>query len=323
MKGLDLTAPFRQLMERRLWPLALLLLAGLAAVPLLLAKDGAEAPAPAGPISSAPAPAAGTQPVVSVSDAGALEERRKVLGAAKDPFRPVPVAPSNDADVASVATVEPPEGSGSAGSSGPSLPTPTAPSGGGAPAGLPSPPSPAPVVTEPSGATATYSMYALRVRFGDATADKQPATVLKRLQPMPSRKQTALVYLGLTKDRKSAVFLTDAATRVSGDGRCEPRPDDCNTVRLRMGETALVDVLDGEGDVVRQYRLRAVKVLQALTSDPRVAKAVKDAEARGGRKALDARLGRVGRWRYDAGRGTLKRISLQQLRAAAARASTR
>ncbi|MEA3166071.1 MAG: hypothetical protein QOJ26_940, partial [Thermoplasmata archaeon] len=41
-----LSMPFRQLVDRKLWPLAILLIAALVAVPMLLAKDDAATPLP-------------------------------------------------------------------------------------------------------------------------------------------------------------------------------------------------------------------------------------------------------------------------------------
>ena len=62
--------PFRQLVERRLWPLAVLLVAALVAVPMLLSKE------PATPVAAVTATAAGaqgdTQPIVSVGDPALL-----------------------------------------------------------------------------------------------------------------------------------------------------------------------------------------------------------------------------------------------------------
>ena len=61
-----LAAPFKQLLERPLWPVAVLLVAALAAVPAVLASD----PDPAGPATGATASAGGlTEPIVSKADA--------------------------------------------------------------------------------------------------------------------------------------------------------------------------------------------------------------------------------------------------------------
>ena len=78
------TNMWRQLVQRRLWPVAILLIAALAAVPLTLAKDPEAAPpAPARP------PPARTQlavaPIVTAISSTDRDKRRHVLGAKKNP----------------------------------------------------------------------------------------------------------------------------------------------------------------------------------------------------------------------------------------------
>ena len=81
-----LTNVWRQLVQRRLWPVAILLIAALAAVPLALAKEpDPAAPAPA--VAAADGESAlAVQPIVAQATASERDKRRKVLGAAKNPF---------------------------------------------------------------------------------------------------------------------------------------------------------------------------------------------------------------------------------------------
>ncbi len=79
------------LVQRRLLPVAILLLGALVAVPFLLAKDpqpAAQAPEPAAQNSATAAATA--DPVVQLADAstGEAKPRRRVLGASKNPFEP-------------------------------------------------------------------------------------------------------------------------------------------------------------------------------------------------------------------------------------------
>ena len=85
------TDTWRQLVRRRLWPVALLLVAAIAAVPLLLGKDPEPAAAPPAPTADSGAKLAvdTSDPVVKVASADGAR-RRRVLGAAKDPFEPAP-----------------------------------------------------------------------------------------------------------------------------------------------------------------------------------------------------------------------------------------
>src|SRR3954452_3153907 len=79
-----ITDTLRQLVRRKLWPLALVLVGALAAVPLVLAKQ--PEPPPPGPaadkIESTP------ETFVSAQQPTDVPGRRRVLGAQKDPFAP-------------------------------------------------------------------------------------------------------------------------------------------------------------------------------------------------------------------------------------------
>src|SRR3712207_7315722 len=45
---------------------------------------------------------------------------------------------------------------------------------------------------------------------------------VKRLTGLPGGTHPAVLYLGLTDDHQSAVFLVDAGVNVLGDGECDP-----------------------------------------------------------------------------------------------------
>ena len=82
---------WRELNQRRLLPVAVLLVGALVAVPFLLAKDPAPTPAaPTLPTASA-AKQSGSEledPVVSLVADGTPAKRRRVLGYSKNPFAP-------------------------------------------------------------------------------------------------------------------------------------------------------------------------------------------------------------------------------------------
>ena len=93
---------WRFLVQRQLWPVAILLIAAAAAVPMLLAKEPA---APAGPAAAAAVksdedvrarrPSRSSPPPATATAAG----RRHVLGSPKNPFKPQR-HPDADADAA-------------------------------------------------------------------------------------------------------------------------------------------------------------------------------------------------------------------------------
>jgi hypothetical protein len=225
---------WRQLVRRRLWPVAVLLVAALAAVPVVLAREP-EVPAP---------PVVPTEDVTSKADDAIAEpvvaevlpedrsRRRRVLGARKDPFRPAP------AKKAKVAKTEPeptpaPEA--------PAVETPPVDTGAGTGGGIEVP-------AEPVAPKKYYSAGTIIVRFSDANGGESGKFAVKKLEPVPDDELPLLIYLGLTKDGKRAKFLVDASVEVDGDGTCKPHPSTCETIELAVGETEFLDVYDTEPD---------------------------------------------------------------------------
>jgi hypothetical protein len=223
-----ITTTWRQLVRRRLWPVALLLLAALAAVPVLLSREPA-APEPLEPVAiSTEADETIAEPVVAKVTAEDRDRRRRVLGVRKDPFSPAPPKKAKTAQAdESEATADD------------KVPAAPAPSGGG--------------TTTPTGGEAApektyYSPGTIVVRFGDATSDTLQKFAVKKFEALPDEELPLLIYMGLTKNGKKAKFLVDAAVEVDGDGTCKPHPSSCETIELAVGETEFLDVLDPEAD---------------------------------------------------------------------------
>jgi hypothetical protein len=251
---------WRQLVRRRLWPVAVLLLAGLVAVPFVLAKDPEPVvtPPPPPPEETTAAEEAATgDPLVALAEEGDDARRRRVLGARKDPFAP---APPKKAKKSQADQPEPPV-------EVPPLPVPAdeppAPPSGGAPAdpGFELPPLEEPAAPPKK----TYPPDSLIVRFGDATSGSLVRQTVEKLQPLPgdsgdAESQPVLVYTGLTKDGKSAIFMVDAAAEATGDGECKPHPSNCETIQLRKGETEFFDIKDETGNVIAQFQLDLVDI---------------------------------------------------------------
>jgi hypothetical protein len=296
-----LTAPFRQLVDRKLWPLAILLIAALVAVPLLLAKDDAPVTPPAGVTGLASTAQAPTQPIVSLGEPGERESRRKVLGARKNPFEPT-VKASEPKAAKSQATPTPDAAGG--GDDGEKKAESDKPAeGGGAPApaagGEPTP------VSSPAPPKKVYELYSLKIRFGSTEAPRLARRSIKRLTALPRMDEPTLVYLGLKKDLKTAVFLVDANTAVVGDGKCLPHPHDCQNLELKKGQTAFIDVLDDTGAMTQQYELDLVSIIRSKTADAEAAKTARTAIAKGGRRALRAKVSRINGWDFDPESGVL------------------
>ena len=246
---------FGELVERRLWPLAVLLVAGLVAVPVVLAKHTAPQAAAELPPAAVGAPAAGqaTEPVVSVAagaDAGA-----PLRGHAKDPFVQQHVPPR--ATSTATATAAP----GGAGAT----PTPAG-SPGGSPGGSGGGSSPKP---QPK----TYVYATIDVRFGRAGFPLRAIKDVPRLAPLPNATDPVLIFMGMRSDHETAVFMVSTDVHVQGDGRCVPSKQLCEAIELRRGGVALLDVTAADGSV-KQYELDLTEVtLHETTSQAKASQA--------------------------------------------------
>ena len=248
----------RQFVERRLWPVAIVLVAALAAVPMVLGKDPAPpAPAPPAPAADADAPGElAAQPIVAPTETATRVKRRKVLGTAKNPFgvADTDTASATPPDSPTATAQEPSQDTGATGGS-------TTPTGGSTPPGTVTP-TPAPTTpAEPAPAPKQYAPEEITVRFA-AGDDKQRESV-KRLQALPSEQEPVLIYMGVQKDGKTAVFLLGDGVEAVGDGECKPSPEQCEKIRLRAGETEFLDVKDESGVVTDQYQLDLIKIHRA------------------------------------------------------------
>lgn len=286
---------WRQLVRRRLWPVAVLLVAALAAVPVLLTRDAEPVAVPADP---APAESAKVQdgldePVVAMASAEDRDRRRRVLGARKDPFKPAPTPEVPEPEQPELPDAGPtggielpalPDTGGSGGSGVPGLPPIGGAPIGGAP--VPVPPGEQPAEEKKK----TYPANSLIVRFGDATSEGHERSVLERLEALPEGsapdEQPLLVYLGLDKDRTSAIFLVDQAAEATGDGRCKPHPTNCETIHLRKGDIEFFDIKDEEGTVVAQYQLDLVAINAKKKTSAKKARRALARATKSGRRTL-------------------------------------
>ena len=249
-----LSTTWRQLVRRRLWPLAVLLIAALVAVPVLLARDATPVDSPALPETSAPAETATAdddalaEPVVAKASVADRSRRRRVLGSRKNPFEPAPVKKPKVAKM-TTKSEEPKNTGGSDAPKDTSTSTPTEPAAPVAP-------------VEPK--KPTYPSGSLLVRFGDPSSDALEKKVLRKLVGLPDGTTDTgplLIYTGLKDHGKKAVFLVDASLDVTGDGTCKPHPSSCETIELTAGETEFFDVIDPEtGEVTAQYELDLIKI---------------------------------------------------------------
>jgi hypothetical protein len=301
------------LVDRRLWPIALALVAALVAVPVLLGGgSGTPAPAPAAPVANTPAgTAGGAQAAISVSTPST--ERRNRPGAVRNPFIQHKVktpsdAPPTPADTGTPSTGSvPPVGGGGGAVPAPSFPLPpTIPgSGGGTP-------------------TTVKDVWNVNLRFGEA-GDQKVHHNIPRLTPLPSVTDPFFIFMGILSDGKTAVFLISSDATATGDGKCKPNPTQCDTIEMRAGDTEFFDVAQGNAGVV-QYELDLLKIMHSkVKSTAAAAKAsrrvstdgknvVKELKAEGDQSA--------DRYIYSYKRGVLVRRHGLKVKAAASSYST-
>jgi hypothetical protein len=258
-----------ELVERRLWPVALLLVLALVAVPLLVSKptSSKDAGAPAATPTEAPAAAAaaarrpgdtppGGEPVVSVAQAD--EPNAPLRGHAKNPFRQQHLDPNaSSAGTTSAGATSTAGGSDTSGTRGTSG---TGGSGTGGNSGHQAPPSSQP----------TYEYASIDVRFGRAGHKLRTIEDVPRLTPLPNANHPIVVFLGMRRDHETAVFLVSTDVHVQGLGQCVPSQRDCEAIELRRGDAAFFDYTQSDGDV-EQYELDLDTVTLLTTTSQAVA----------------------------------------------------
>ena len=306
---------WRFLVQRRLWPVAVLLVAAAAAVPMLLSEE--PAPPPAAPEVAVKADkdaVLATEPIVAPAADGDRAGRRRVLGSRKNPFKPQ-VTPTPTPKPEAVKPAD--AGAAPKGASG---------GGGGTPAvgGSPAPDTGAPTVPAPK---KTYELYELTVRFGASAGEGLKRRDVKRLQALPSASSPVLIYLGVLDDQKTAVFMLDSGTIAQGDGVCKPSRTTCETIHIREGETEFFDVgSDADGEEASggtQYQLDVIKLRKKTTTNAKQAKAAKARVSTKGKQILRARIAGDGplRYRYDKKSGRLEKLSKKAYKATVAKAA--
>ncbi len=259
---------WQDLRAKRLWPVALVLLLGLAAVPVLLAKP-AEDPGPA-PVVKAPAPSKEDEQDSQLAQVSLEEGGDAAAGSTlgvfdpSNPFRPPekvvkraeqeknggPKAPGADDQTA--------PGSGSSGGSGGDsggADTGTTPPSGGGDTG------PDDDGGEP---TTTVYKYVVDVTF---TANGRTRRIkgMEKLDMLPNQASPLLIAMGVTVDGGNAVFMVDSTLKAAGEGRCKPSGKECAFAYIGPGSEHVFTEEDGDSYTVRVDEIRKVEVKPGAT----------------------------------------------------------
>jgi hypothetical protein len=300
------------LVDRRLWPVALALVAALVAVPVMLGGgSNAASPVPAEPIANAPATTGGTaQAAISVSTPST--ERHNRPGAVRNPFeqhKAPQVSDSVDNNVA------PPVSS-------PGVSGPPAPS-----LGAPTTPPVTPYVPGSGGGkrdSTVQNVWHVNLRFGEPGLQKVRHDI-PRLTPLPSSTDPFFVFLGVMADGKTAVFLISSDATATGDGTCKPTPEQCDTIEMKAGDTEFFDVAEGNAGVV-QYELDLLKVFHGKVKGKAAAARAARRVSKGGKDVVHELKAEgddsMGRYIYSYKRGVLVRRHAAHATATATASST-
>jgi hypothetical protein len=246
----------RDLVERRLWPVAVLLLAAALAVPVYLGRSSSQDDAPLPPATEH-ADLGKTSKAAVTLDTD--DESGAGRGSVRNPFKQLHVPkPKSTGTTGTTATAPggntPPAGStGGAGGGDGSLP-PLGPGGGKGGAKKPA----------PKPATDSLDLYHISVKVGRADGTMRTLKDVARLSPLPSVDDPFMVFTGVLKDGKTAVFLLSSDAKATGDGKCKPSKDDCESIEVKKGDTEFFD-LTVDGQPV-QYELDVLDVKRQSAS---------------------------------------------------------
>jgi hypothetical protein len=265
----------RDLIKKRLWPVAIALVVALVAVPVFLGSSGSAVPSapPATVAPAAPEAVAGPDQAISVTTPAVLGTSRP--GPVDDPFfdpkaRGVGATSTSSSTSTSTSTSTPTSAPTSA-------PTSTSTSKPDTPAVAPSAPSTSvdPPAATPSGA----HVYRTRVRWG--ADDTAKVRGISRLEPLGGKVNPALLYLGTTEDHSRAVFLLGPNALADGDAACGEKT--CRVIGLKAGQSVDVGVVGIDGAPARKFSLTvdAIRKIAVESKDAALAlRARVDADGR-------------------------------------------
>src|SRR5687767_12092158 len=265
---------WQDLREKRLAPVAVVLLLGLVAVPVLLAKP-AEDPRPA-PVVAAPKKAdrealAALTKVKLGEDASTKGSTLGVFDP-DNPFNPPKgtikkddsaTSGSGPGDVAKV-----PGGPTSLGGDTTTIDGGSLGGGGVTSPGTGGVPIPGPG----GGTTTTVYKYVVDLTF-EANGRTRHIKGMEKLDMLPSDSSPLLIFMGVTAKGADAVFLVDSTLEAAGEGRCKPSESECAFAYIGAGSEYVFTEEDGDTYTIKIDEIRKVKVGASAKSSAKGAKA--------------------------------------------------
>jgi hypothetical protein len=264
----------RDLFERKLWPVIVLLLVAVVAVPLTLRKS---ASASVTPVPPAPPLAGATAPVQRTT--ARLSGHSLEISMPRDPFASgMPKLRAQPQSKTASTSTSPSTTTTSGTTTAPSMvsPAPTTTSSSG------SATTPAPTTTPTTTTSATttttattgssfippvpevqsWTVYAVDVRIGTGSFAPLDSDIA-RLTPLPSVAEPKAMFMGVMAGGQEGVFALGAGVQHSGPGVCRPDRERCAAIVLRAGQTEQIIAPAAGGP--RQFNLSLVGIASRVT----------------------------------------------------------
>lgn len=231
-----------ELHSKRLWPVAVVLLAAIAAVPVLLSKSTSPAPAPA----AVPGAAAAPQPALPVLSVQTTPSHSRLTGPARDPF------PSGSGTKGATTTTTTSSPAASSVSHSTSVTVTGTANVGGAPTSSATVPPPVSITDNakptpaPKGLSPTEA-YDVALTVGTSSGGLDTINPLERLSVLPSPQMPMITELGVLQGGQRVLFVLQPGTVVAGPGTCTPAAIDCEILSLAQDQTEQIGRLSSAG----------------------------------------------------------------------------
>ena len=249
---------WHDLQQKRLAPVAIALLVGLVAIPVVLAKPAEDAaPAPVPRVSAAQRENAdralaalsevklGNEKVGSGSTLGVFDPKNP-FKAPRGAIKKQVASSGGAAGPGSASGPSSNSGSTNGGSSGGTTSGGTTTTTGG---------------TTGGGTTTTTTVYkyVVDVTF-EANGRTRHIKGLEKLDMLPSQQSPLLIFMGVTANGGNAVFMVDSTLKAAGEGKCKPSASQCAFAYIGAGSEYMFSNESGDSYRVKIDEIRKVKV---------------------------------------------------------------
>jgi hypothetical protein len=296
----DVRRFFDDLVDKRLWPVVLLLAIALVAIPVLVGGSSEPAGVPDAAVSPVAGRIAAATPAVEL--VGPADVRARP-GKLLDPFRrtkhKVAKRAAKKPATTPAAKVSPSKDTAKGVGAKPSVPTSSSPAKLKPPATVP---------VEPAAAAIARSVFETVVHVTGPHADYEHP--LARLAVVGDKDSPALQYLGVSRGGEYAIFLLGpTATAAGNDGACFVAQP-CRVIGLRRGETLKIEVAD-PGATARDYAVKLTSLRRVTLPTAAAAQRERARVAQDGRGVLRTlaedvpTAGALGQLRYGPATGTI------------------